>query len=210
MTARRTLLLVLTTSATTGALVWALAGARAVTPAKPEATVSDEDFQALKAQVTALERTGGRALAQQIVAARPPEAKPTEAEGTSQLAPSKAPPSQEEERARAAQTFARYDDHFHGQRRDDAWATQTERSVEAVLRDPAFAFARIDEFRCASSVCRLEARVANAEEVEAFANAFGPKTTFLPSGTFRQIDDGHGGLKVEAFLVKAGHSLPPT
>jgi hypothetical protein len=210
MTAKRTLLLVLTTSATTGALVWALAGARVITPATPQATISDEDFQALKAQVTALERAGGRALAQQIVAAPPPEAKPAEAEGAPLLVGPKTPPSPEQERARAAQTFARYDDHFHSQRRDDAWATQTEHSVEAVLRDPAFAFARIDEFRCASSVCRLQAQVANEEEFETFANAFGPKTTFLPSGTFRQVDDGHGGLKVEAFLVKAGHSLPPS
>jgi hypothetical protein len=206
MTGKRTFLLVVAASATTGALVWAFASARPRVTA-PTAAVSDQEFQDLKSQVAALQRQNGRALMQQAAAARATEAKAVEPATPVAPAP-KVPPSPEQERARAARSFARYDEHFRGQPRDEAWATQTERSVEAVLRDPELAFARIDQFRCASSVCKLEAQVANEQEFESFAQAFGPKTTFLPAGTFRQIDDGHGGLKVEAFLLKAGHSLP--
>lgn len=210
MTTKRTFLLVVAASATTGALVWAFAGARPRAATTAASTVSDEEFQALKDQVAALERVGGRALVQQAIAPRPAEERPVEPSAPPIAARPKVPPSPEQERARAAQSFARFDDHFRSQPRDEAWAVQTERSVETVLHDPAFAFAHIDQFRCASSVCKLEAQVANEQEFEDFAQAFGPRTTFLPSGAFRQIDDGHGGLKVEAFLVKAGHVLPPS
>lgn len=207
MTNTRALVLMLATSATTGALVWSLASARAVPMAPPATSLTEEDLRDLKARVGAMEQAGGRALAQQL-AATSPSAKPPEPEAPPLVARPKTPPTPEETRALAAQNFARYDAHFRGQPRDDSWATATERSVETVLHDPAFSFAHIDEFRCAATVCRLEAQVADEQQFEDFAHAFTPKTTFLPSGTFRQYDDGQGHLKVEAFLLKPGATLP--
>lgn len=211
MTGKRTILLVVLASAATGALGWKVAATRAPRPAPG---VSEDDFAALKTEVQTLARERGRALVQEASAwaraeAPQPAGAPDEArpESVASRAP-RARPTPDEARVRAAAQFATYDEHFRAERRDDAWASATERDVGDVIRDPGLAFAKIGEFRCASTLCRLQGVVASEEELEDFASSFGPKTTFLPSGSFRHFDDGHGGVRIEGFFAKPGIRLP--
>lgn len=211
MTAARTILLVVAASAATGVVAWRLGAGHA----RPSAQgVSQDDFEALRQQVQTMDRERGRALVEDASRrARAPEA-PAEpprdpgATASSEPAPRKTAPTPEEVKAHAAQSFARFEEHFRAERRDEAWASETERGVADVVRDPALAFARVEQFHCAATLCKLEAAVANEDEFQGFAAEFGPRTTNLPSGSFRRLDDGHGGLKIEAYFAKKGSKLP--
>jgi len=78
MTGKQTILLVVLASAATGALGWKLAAARA--PARSAPSVSEDDFEALRAEVQTLAQQRGRALAQEASArARADASKPGDA-----------------------------------------------------------------------------------------------------------------------------------
>ncbi len=211
-TSTQAVMLAVVAASITGAVCWHFAGSKTIPASRGSLPSSTEqELATLKAQVNALQADHARTVVVMQPAAAS-SAAPSASEAIAEPAPPerpKVPPTRDEARAAAARDFDRYDTHFAAEARDPAWATSTERQLSTVLTGATLASARLESFQCASSMCKLEAHTDNEGDFETFAHTIAEKATaFLPSGRFRQVDDGHGGLKVEGYFMKDGARLP--
>jgi hypothetical protein len=104
--------------------------------------------------------------------------------------------------------FVRYDETFRKESRDASWAQQVERQASTVFSLPALKNVQLQSFDCGSSLCKLAAHANSASDFSQLARTLPEQMTSLPQGTFRKVDDGRGGFKVEAYFARAGQTLP--
>ena len=137
-----------------------------------------------------------------------PAAKPGKAD-LERVEPPRPPPRPTEAAARAlvAERFGGYEERFATQMRDPAWAPQVEEQARSVMTGEALRGVRLQSFTCATTLCKLEAQAGSEEDLQALTRTFARGVSGLPQGSFREVDDGRGGLILQGFFAREGHNL---
>jgi hypothetical protein len=107
--------------------------------------------------------------------------------------------------------FDRFDERLANEDRDPDWAPRAEASIDALtstMREQGFASVELLTRECGTGICRAEFSHTDSDEQRRFLHELIPQ----PNSEFVQFDvrileDEHGNLLTEAFLVRVGHDV---
>jgi hypothetical protein len=210
MISRRWLVLLGTSISVVVTAVWAFSSQRsAPLLPKPPGELADE-VSALREEVAQLRMLSARAAIERAPSsARRPDnpAADHEKERKETQPPSR--PSTErmaEIRRRSMELQERRHESLEAlltsERRNDEWATSTEREIRDVLAGSEFAGNAVERVECRSSLCRIAVSHADLGGEQSFATLFASRVLQLPDALFFRSVDSQGKASTIAFFSR--------
>jgi hypothetical protein len=174
------------------------------------AVPENTEVQALKNQVTSLQRklntvAAHQAAAREESASAADAALALEPTAASAQPPSGLPPTPEEEAELFTTYFGRLDQRRNAESRDAAWQMQVERKVRDVLIGE-MGRSKLQAAECGKTLCRLQVQHSDLLAQDSFMQQF-----HLSVGSFMpqlSMYSPPGSLKSDVYVSREGSSLP--